>query len=81
MDWRSILDLHDIVTVDDVIARHRLLAKKHHPDLGGQVDVMQEINAAKVAAINELTGKAELSFGFGPMVRQPRKPRRHRRKR
>jgi hypothetical protein len=80
MDWRGILDLPDAVTVDDVIARHRCLAKKHHPDLGGSVAMMQEINAAKIAAIDELTGKSELNFGLGPMVNCPKRRRRRRRK-
>ncbi len=84
MDWRDVLNLTgDSITVEDVVACHRRLAKKHHPDIGGSVTVMQEINAAKDAAISELTGSAaplgEFA-GFGPSVRRPRKRKSHRRK-
>jgi hypothetical protein len=34
------------VTVAEVKARHRELARKHHPDRGGSVSKMQEVNAA-----------------------------------
>lgn len=34
------------ITADVLRARHRELAKKHHPDRGGSVTRMQEINAA-----------------------------------
>lgn len=34
------------VTADEVKKRHRELARKHHPDRGGSVAKMQEINAA-----------------------------------
>lgn len=34
------------LTADDVKKRHRELARKHHPDRGGSVARMQEINAA-----------------------------------
>jgi hypothetical protein len=34
------------VTADEVKKRHRELARKHHPDRGGSVARMQEINAA-----------------------------------
>lgn len=34
------------LTVDSVRKRHRELAKKHHPDRGGQLAKMQEVNAA-----------------------------------
>lgn len=34
------------VTVDEVKARQRELARKHHPDRGGSLARMQEINAA-----------------------------------
>lgn len=36
----------DKLTPDDVKKRHRELARKHHPDRGGSVARMQEINAA-----------------------------------
>lgn len=36
----------DKLTVEVVKARHRELARKHHPDRGGSVARMQEINAA-----------------------------------
>jgi hypothetical protein len=34
------------LTVEEVKKRHRELARKHHPDRGGSVAVMQQINAA-----------------------------------
>lgn len=34
------------VTADEVKKRHRELARKHHPDRGGSLARMQEINAA-----------------------------------
>lgn len=34
------------VTAEDIKKRHRELARKHHPDRGGSVARMQEINAA-----------------------------------
>jgi curved DNA-binding protein CbpA len=34
------------VTAAEVKARHRELARRHHPDRGGSVARMQEINAA-----------------------------------
>ncbi len=34
------------VTVDELKKRHRELARKHHPDRGGSVAKMQEVNAA-----------------------------------
>jgi hypothetical protein len=34
------------VTVAEVKARHRELARRHHPDRGGSVARMQEVNAA-----------------------------------
>ena len=34
------------LTPDDIKKRHRELARKHHPDRGGSVARMQEINAA-----------------------------------
>jgi hypothetical protein len=36
----------DRLTVAIVKARHRELARKHHPDRGGSVTRMQEVNAA-----------------------------------
>jgi hypothetical protein len=34
----------DCRTIDDLKSKFKELAKKHHPDLGGDVAVMQEIN-------------------------------------
>jgi hypothetical protein len=79
MDWRNVLNLPDAVTVDEVITRHRCLAKKYHPDVGGDVEIMQEINAAKIAAINELTNPTP-TIRLYEMMRQPKKPRKRRRR-
>lgn len=34
------------LTKEQIQKRHRELAKRHHPDLGGKLETMQEINAA-----------------------------------
>jgi len=81
MDWRAILDfdLFRTVTAEEIIARHRTLAKQHHPDLGGSVGAMQEINAAKAAALAELNGVITPSMQWvkAPKRRRRRKQRKY----
>ncbi len=36
----------DVITLEALRARHRQLAKKHHPDRGGSLERMQTVNAA-----------------------------------
>lgn len=42
------------ITQDKVRARHRELAKRHHPDRGGKVEKMQEVNVAADVLMAEL---------------------------
>ena len=45
-NWWDILGVHQLATVDKVRESYRRLAKKHHPDAGGDPDKMAELNAA-----------------------------------
>jgi len=40
------LALPRLITREDVKNQYRFLAKKNHPDLGGDAEMMEEINAA-----------------------------------
>lgn len=42
----EILELPKFITQDDIKKQYRFLAKKYHPDLGGDVQKMEEINHA-----------------------------------
>ncbi|MDD2400563.1 MAG: DnaJ domain-containing protein [Sulfurovum sp.] len=42
----EILELPKFITKDDIKKQYRFLAKKYHPDLGGDVQKMEEINHA-----------------------------------
>lgn len=42
----EILELPKFITQDDIKKQYRFLAKKYHPDLGGDVQKMEEINYA-----------------------------------
>jgi hypothetical protein len=46
------------LSVDEVNARFRTLAKKLHPDAGGEDAVMAELNTARSEAISELEGES-----------------------
>jgi hypothetical protein len=53
--WRQILGFNGgAVTVEQVDERYRELARRHHPDAGGDHGLMAEINAARAAAREEL---------------------------
>lgn len=54
--WREVLDLHGEVTPDDVRRRARELARKHHPDRGGDAARMREVIEARDVGIAELEG-------------------------
>lgn len=43
---REILCITELATLDDVKKSYRELAKKHHPDFGGDDELMQELNHA-----------------------------------
>ena len=45
-------------TVEDVRARFKDLAKRHHPDLGGDTETMQSINAEYQAVMERLNGRS-----------------------
>lgn len=54
-DWRVVLELPPgRVTVEQVETNFRKLARTAHPDVGGSVDAMSRINAARDAALAEL---------------------------
>ncbi len=48
------LGLPSDATADDVRGARRRLAKAHHPDRGGDADVMRALNAAAAAALRRL---------------------------
>ncbi len=56
VDWAATLGIMPgtVVTADLVERRRRLLAARHHPDVGGDAATMAEINAAADAALKEL---------------------------
>jgi hypothetical protein len=45
------------LTVESIKTLYRELAKKHHPDLGGDTATMQDINAAYLAALKGCDGQ------------------------
>lgn len=53
--WRDVLGIAgNNVTVEFVEAQYRSLARVRHPDSGGSHDLMAELNAARVAALQEI---------------------------
>ena len=42
----EILDLPQLITKADIKRQYRYIAKKHHPDLGGDPQEMEQINYA-----------------------------------
>jgi hypothetical protein len=55
VDWRIVLGLtQPRPTRDDIIAAHRALLQKHHPDKGGRHVDMARINEARDIALREL---------------------------
>jgi curved DNA-binding protein CbpA len=42
----EILELPRLVTKEDIRRQYRSLARKHHPDIGGEDEVMEQLNAA-----------------------------------
>jgi hypothetical protein len=55
-DWQVVLELQGLLrpTETDVQKAYRRLAAKHHPDRGGKVGAMSEINAARDEALQEV---------------------------
>jgi hypothetical protein len=54
-DQLAALGLRPGATVDDVRAARRALAKRYHPDLGGDAGEMQAVNEAADAALERLS--------------------------
>lgn len=54
VDWRKVFGITGQATLEDVELVYRRLAEENHPDKGGDVDRMAEINAARAAARAEL---------------------------
>lgn len=54
--WRRILGFEDFEAplIREVNTRYRQLAKKHHPDKGGDPEKFKIITAARDAALKEL---------------------------
>jgi len=42
----DILELPKLITKDDIKKQYHFLAKKNHPDLGGSIERMEQINTA-----------------------------------
>jgi DnaJ-class molecular chaperone len=42
----EILELPKLITKEDVRKQYRFMARKHHPDIGGDPQKMERINAA-----------------------------------
>ena len=51
----EILGLDTTATVDDVMANHRALVKKVHPDMGGNAFLVQQVNDAKDILVDHLS--------------------------
>ncbi len=54
--WRDVLEFFDsprALSADDIEARYRRLAAKHHPDKGGDTAKMAELNVARDEAMKE----------------------------
>lgn len=52
--WREVLGIKGAATPADIEAAFKALAKKHHPDVGGDTALMAEISAARDAALKEV---------------------------
>jgi len=54
--WREVLYLNsiDCPTRDEIETAYRMLAKKHHPDLGGDRDQFERVTQARQAALLEV---------------------------
>ncbi|CVK21558.1 DnaJ domain-containing protein [Sporomusa sphaeroides] len=66
----------DIHTIDELKKAYRKLAFKHHPDRGGDTEIMKAVNAEyeqlfkKLNVTDEATGKAKFNMndGFREMI-------------
>jgi len=63
MTYTTNLDLfHDFATVAEVKSEYRRLAKLHHPDKGGDVEMMKAVNAAYFMRLEALDGQTSTGF-------------------
>jgi hypothetical protein len=53
--WREVLGLMGQVNAEQVSNAYRELARRFHPDIGGTEGQMRELNAARDAALKEVT--------------------------
>jgi hypothetical protein len=56
-DMETMSYFSGLFTVEDVKVRYRELAKTHHPDIGGNTETMQAINAEYHATLARLDGQ------------------------
>lgn len=52
--WQEVMGLPPHVTLDEMNARYRRLASERHPDRGGSMEAMAELNQAREAALEAL---------------------------
>lgn len=55
-EWWVTLDLHPNANAEEIRAAHRELARRHHPDVGGNADLMVKINRARDVGLARLSG-------------------------
>jgi len=74
----EVLGLTRQASLDEVRAARRALALQLHPDKGGDIVRMQEVNVAFEAAVAHLTGRRELppAPSRGGVIRRPAPPQR-----
>ncbi len=53
----QVLGLTRQASLEEVRAARRVLARQLHPDMGGDIERMQEVNVAFEAAVAHLTGR------------------------
>jgi hypothetical protein len=53
--WREVLDLPGRPLPENIEQKYRILARQHHPDNGGSHEAMSELNAARDAALKEVS--------------------------
>lgn len=55
--WRDVLDIQGSVTADEIESRFRQLARKHHPDAGGDRENFEAIVQARNDALQEIQSR------------------------
>ena len=65
----KILGLPDFASIDEIKKAYRALAMKHHPDKGGDVERMKNINVAyQILSEKKQNYDARLRGGFQPNI-------------